>query len=116
MAIEKLKQIQNLWNLSSEPVFHRFVANDIYFSTALDLEVVIRITPSSQRSVSEIRAELKWISYLKTNSIQYEQNTFHVVVFKKILGERITKELLKPQHIQLWAEQMAKMHNLAEGY
>ena len=118
MTGHRLLRIQELWGLTEEPVFHRFVANDIYFSRIKDLEVVIRITPSTQRTVSEIQAELDWINYLNRNSVQVcetvrsfslkeietvedEGKTFHCVVFKKIEGERVTKELMKVEHIQL---------------
>ena len=62
-------QIKKLWPMTVDLIFHRNVANDIYFSKINDQDVVVRLTPSSQRSVEEIASELDWINHLQKNSV-----------------------------------------------
>jgi amicoumacin kinase len=133
MMAEYLPAIQKLWSLTKAPVFHRHVANDIYFSQINDLEVVLRVTAGFARTAAEIRAELEWINYLKSNSVQVcetvlsqnkneietvkvDSSLFHVVVFKKIPGQRIADNTLNENQVCLWATQLAKMHLLAKSY
>lgn len=130
---ELLSKIKYLWDLTQEPVFHRNVANDIYFSQKGPLEVVLRVTPSSQRSPEEIAAELSWINHLKKNSLNVCEtvasinqneietlnvsgNLYHVVVFKKVPGERLGDRSLNMKIVKNWAYNLADMHNLAESY
>lgn len=130
---EILNKIKSLWELTQEPVFHRNVANDIYFSQKGPLEVVLRLTPVSQRSVDEIASELAWINHLKQNSLKVCETvqsinqkefetvnsgeiTYHVVVFKKIPGERLPERSMNMQIAKNWAHSLAQMHNLAESY
>lgn len=130
---ELLNCITSLWGLTQEPVFHRNVANDIYFSKKGPLEVVLRITPASQRSAAEIAAELAWINHLKKNSlnvcetvpsvhnneietVKITETIYHVVVFKKVPGERLPDRSLNMQIVKNWAHNLALMHNLAENY
>ncbi|MBY0554643.1 phosphotransferase [bacterium] len=130
---ELLNKIQHLWSLTQEPVFHRNVANDIYFSQKGPLDVVLRLTPSSQRTADEIVSELAWINHLKNNSlkvcetvksvnqkeietVQHGNTTYHVVVFKKVPGERLPERSLNMKIVKNWAHSLAQMHNLAEVY
>jgi Ser/Thr protein kinase RdoA (MazF antagonist) len=126
-------QIQKLWPMTEDLIFHRNVANDIYFSKINNQEVVVRLTPSSQRSVEEIASELDWINHLKKNSVNVCQTvlslnneeietlnflskTYHVVVFKKVNGARLADRSLNLDIVRNWAHNMAKMHNLSENY
>ncbi|MEQ1722413.1 MAG: hypothetical protein ABL930_04505, partial [Pseudobdellovibrio sp.] len=131
LALNQL--IKSNWPITTELIFYRNVANDIYFSKINDLEVVVRLTPSSQRSVSEIKSELNWINYLKKNSVNVcetvlssQQNEiesinflnqiYHVVIFKKVNGARLADRSLNLEVVKNWAHSMAQMHNLSETY
>lgn len=128
-----LNLVKEKWGLTLEPTFHRHVANDIYFSKIGDLEVVLRITSDTQRSQQEIQSELDWINDLRANSIRVcetvlsntkkeietfieADQTFHVVVFKKISGARVEDENLNEDIVHSWATQLAKMNQLSETY
>ena len=133
MSEDRLSQIQNLWGLTTTPAYHRNVANDIYFSRIKDLEVAIRISPGTQRTPSEIQAELDFIGYLKKNSVNVcetivslnkneietileDGKSYQVVVFKKIPGEKVGDRGLTTEIVEAWATEMAKMHTLAENF
>ena len=134
IKVNPFLEITRLWNLVDEPKFYRNVANDIYFSKNTDLvDVVIRITPASQRCRDELVSELHWIDFLFNSGLKtcralssvnglfveplmFNNKSVYVVVFEKIPGERIELAAFNDTFIQKWAEALAQLHGLARQY
>lgn len=130
MQLQDITELKKFWNFSETPILHRNVANFIYFGKLADQDVVLRLTPVSQRTASEVGAELEWMNQLGKNgfpvpqlilssvgrlfeTLSVNEQTFHVMVMIKIDGVRIEENSLDEKVILMWSDLLAKLHKNA---
>jgi Ser/Thr protein kinase RdoA (MazF antagonist)/GrpB-like predicted nucleotidyltransferase (UPF0157 family) len=127
-SAKHLAQVENLWRLRKKPVFHRYLANHVYFSNDANCDLVVRLTPSTHRSKAEVLAEVSFMDYLakrnfplaipvaSINGLFVEEITsnemvFSATVFKKIEGLRATdEESLNSRFLFNWGAHLAQLH------
>lgn len=133
-SADHFTQVSKLWNLTSDLKFHRHLANFVYFSSINKQEVVVRLTPSSHRTQSEIQGELAFQTNLLSNGlsvanpifsehknlveeIHHSESSFFAAVFYKIQGERVTDEFSKtPGFLKNWGRYLGELHNFSVQY
>ncbi len=129
-----LDQARQLWMLDETTLFHRYVANYIYFVSKDNRELVLRLTPSTHRTKVEVQSEVEFINFLSkkgletvvpvkslnghfVETIQHSELTFHVCVFVKIKGTRSTnEEAITPHFLKRWGAYLGKLHNFSEDF
>lgn len=96
---------------------------------------IVRISSETHRTVSELEAEVDWISFLRDNGILacaavlwqgkliqelcFEQETFIVMVFERACGKPLhTSRELKSdrEYIKGWGEALASLHSATDLY
>ena len=133
-SIEHLSLVQSLWSLHKNPVFHRYLANHVYFSNSKEGDLVVRLTPATHRAKEEVLAEVSFMDYLAKmefplavpissknrnliESIEYDDKLFYATVFRKIEGVRATdEESLEPDFLFNWGAYLAQLHAHSINY
>jgi Ser/Thr protein kinase RdoA (MazF antagonist) len=136
-TIQHLQVVKELWDLKTTPIFHRYVANHIYFgiqSKFPENEVVVRLTGPLGKSKSEIQAELDWIYYLDQcgmrvaepvpskcmqllETIETSDGIFYACVFKKIHGRTLETPIdFSESILTLWGRYLGRMHRHIKNY
>lgn len=127
MQLLDIAPLKKYWNFVETPTLLRNVANLIYFGKLSGQDVVLRLTPGSQRDSSEVQAELKWMTDLSKKGFLVPQlivssegnlfetltindQIFHVIVMLKIDGVRIEESLLNNEIVIKWSDLLAKLH------
>ncbi len=127
MQITDLSELKKYWPITEDLSLHRNVANLVYFSKIESQEIVIRLTPTSQRSSDEINAELQWMNDLKKNGLNIVEiilsnqsslfhtlnihgSEFHIMVMKKIEGTRADPDTLTIDILHQWSATLALLH------
>lgn len=123
-----LKLVQTLWRLREEPIFHRYLANHVYFSSSDIGDIVVRLTPSAHRTKNEVLAEVSFMDSLARNDfplatpvvsrngflveeIEFNNKLFFATAFLKIEGLRATdEESLDPRFLFKWGAYLAQFH------
>ncbi len=126
---DHLKLAQACWELTKFPIFHRYLANHIYFSANSSEDLVLRLTPGDHRTKSEVIAEISFLDYLArkdfplavpivsknkrlVEEINFQNKKFLATVFKKIDGEKASdEESLEPDFLFKWGAYLAQLHN-----
>jgi len=125
---EHLNAAQSYWELTKFPIFHRYLANHIYFTASFSGDLVLRLTPADHRTKSEVVAEISFMDYLArkdfplaipvlskngllVEEISFGNNIFFATAFKKIEGARATdEESLEPNFLFKWGAYLAQLH------
>ena len=133
MLLTDISELKKHWDLTTTPILHRNVANFVYFAKMGDREVVLRLTPLSQRTAEEIQAELEWMDevhkyqiltpqIIRSNqsalfeTVVIDNQIFHCVVMEKIDGIRTERDTLDEKIILIWSECLARLHLNAKKY
>lgn len=127
-SAKNLAQVENLWGLQKKPVFHRYLANHVYFSSDTNGDLAVRLTPSTHRSKTEVLAEVSFMDYLARKKFPLavpvasknglfveetasDEKSFFATVFKKIDGLRATdEESLDSRFLYNWGAHLAQLH------
>jgi amicoumacin kinase len=127
MQLTDISELKKHWDLTTTPVLHRNVANFVYFGKIGERDVVIRLTPLTQRTADEIQAELNWMvevrkfkiltpNLIKSHrgslfeTVTLENQIFHCVVMEKIDAVRTESDSLDENIILLWSDALARLH------
>ncbi|MGZ5279293.1 MAG: phosphotransferase enzyme family protein [Pseudobdellovibrionaceae bacterium] len=130
---QQIDYLKQHWNIQTEPLFHRRVANFVYFTQADDREVVLRLTEPSHRKSQEIESELHWMSYLTANGMRIAapirtfnqqltielpgEKNFFVALFEKAPGSLLSDEgTVSEEMVLTWGQYLGKMHRLTRAY
>lgn len=130
MQLQDISELKKFWNFVEIPTLLRNVANLIYLGKLEKQDVVLRLTPVSQREADEVKAELEWMTDLelkgflvphliRSNSgrlfetLKVNNQQFHVMVMIKIDGLRIDEKNLDEKIILQWSDLLAKLHEHA---
>lgn len=133
-SLKHLRMVQSLWELNKHPVFHRYLANHVYFSSTADRDLVVRLTPATHRNKNEVIAEVSFMNYLAqkefplaipmaskngrlVESTEFDDKLFFATVFKKIEGLRATdEESLESKFLFNWGAYLAQLHTYSIQY
>lgn len=127
MQLQDISELKKYWTFTETPTLLRNVANMIYFGRLGDQEVVLRLTPSSQREAIEVQAELEWMTDLESKgflvphlirsssgklfeTLKINDQIFHAMVMIKIEGIKIEDSLLDEKIVLQWSDLLAKLH------
>jgi Ser/Thr protein kinase RdoA (MazF antagonist) len=108
--------------------------NTVFAFTAGARSLILRLTIARLRSLATIEAECEWIEILNTNGISVARplrsiqgrwvetigpnngDTFHAVVFEKLIGKKLTPEGARDLPVDLihsWGSLLGQMHAIA---
>lgn len=133
LSLNQIYYLKSHWNIDDQIVFHRRVANFVYFVNLNQEPAVLRLTEAKHRSQDEILSELDWIEYLAKNGMSVARpiptvnnslvielpgsEKFFAVLFKKAKGEFLPQEQDIPDElIKNWGRFIGRMHLLSKNY
>jgi Ser/Thr protein kinase RdoA (MazF antagonist) len=127
-------ELKNFWSFEGEPIFHRRVANFVFFARLEGRAVVLRLTEPIHRSREEIESELSWMSYLYSQKIQVvkpvvaldksfvsvvkdsNQKEYYAAVFEKAPGAFLKDDEISNELIRNWGRFVGRMNYITKGY
>lgn len=127
-----LDEIAGRWFESSEALTYRASANFVARVVSSGSTYFLRFNHETERSIGQIRAELKYIHGLidrgiKANvpvpslsgklveSVDTGLGLFHAVMFKEVPGVHIESDDLDANGFRLWGQALARVHEAGEG-
>lgn len=133
LSSEQISFLQKHWRVEDRIMFHRHVANYVYFARMDGRDVVLRLTEPAHRQIHEIESELHWMRYLNDHKMNVVrpiatlngeyiiqmsgEKTFFVALFEKVKGMPLRdEEAQSPQIIKNWGQYLGKMHKLTKKY
>jgi Ser/Thr protein kinase RdoA (MazF antagonist) len=113
--------------------YWRSSANFVFFFKASGRDRVLRFNHASERTASEIQAELAYINALAKSgvrvaqpvcsitgkdveSVDTGQGRFHAVVFEALPGKQLDLEELTADQLVRWGRALAELHQAAPHY
>ncbi len=107
--------------------------NTIFGHNEDERGAVLRITPSSHRTLQQIRAEIDWLSYLTENgvsavcpqqsvdgniveTIEYNGSYMTAVCFEYASGRLATPQDFNEDLFRNWGQLMGRIHSLTKNY
>ena len=129
-----IQRVRQLWQLDDECILIRYFMNAVYEVKRKNVPFILRVTSSKRRSVSQLIAELDFITYLHQHdlavaypiasvqnnfveSLTHDSDQFYISLFTKAPGRRFSfSDDWNTEFHTNWGTTLAKLHSLSKQY